>query len=84
MACKELIWIRSSVEHMASTVEYLSISRVDWESMTQQEQNQMLIDVALETMSNAGGCGASVVEDSEVPDEWRVEELRDESLGGQS
>lgn len=68
---EDLIWIRSTVEEMRATEDYVSLPRAEWEAMTPAEQDDHLSNCALELMSNQGGCGAFVVDASEVPDEWK-------------
>lgn len=67
----DMVWIHAHVEQMPEVDEYLSIPRTEWEAMTPEQQDQVITDAALDTMNNAGGCGASVVDESEVPAEYR-------------
>lgn len=67
----DLVWLHAHVEQMSDTDEYTSMDRKEWEQMSETEQDEALTSFALDAMNNAGGCGASVVEEAEVPDEWR-------------
>jgi hypothetical protein len=69
----EKIWICAHVEAMHATDDYMSIDRDAWERMTEAEQNAFIESFASETVSNAGGYGASVVDEFEVPDEYKDE-----------
>lgn len=65
------IWIRATVEEMRATEEYMSVSREEWEAMTESQQMSYCADFAVDTMNNAGGCGADVVDECEVPEEYK-------------
>lgn len=64
------IWLHAHVEEMHESDDYMAIDKDAWEQMPEQEQDYFLASFATETMNNAGGCGASVVDATEVPAEW--------------
>lgn len=63
----DLVWICAHVEQMADTDDYEAMPRAQWEAMTVAERDEHLTVAAIDAMSNAGGCGASVIDESEVP-----------------
>lgn len=65
------VWIRAHVEQMNETTDYVSYTRAEWDAMTEQQREEAITDAAIQAMNDAGGCGASVVDEDEVPQEWR-------------
>lgn len=62
------VWIRAHVEQMQETTDYVSYTRAEWDSMSERQREEAITDAALTAMNDAGGCGASVVDESEVPE----------------
>lgn len=67
----DLVWICAHVEEMRERDDYVAVPRDQWEAMTEAERENYLTDAALDAMSNAGGCGAVVVDEADVPDEYK-------------
>jgi hypothetical protein len=71
MAEGELVWIHAHVERMAEADEYHSIPAALWYSMSVQQRDDYLEQAAQTAMSNAGGCGAGVIDEADVPESER-------------
>ena len=67
---EDLVWICAHVEQMSETTDYISYTRAEWDAMTEAQRDAELSEAAMNAMNNAGGCGALVVDASEVPDEY--------------
>ena len=68
------IWIYSTVEYSTDLdEEYCSVDRAEWEAMSPGERDAYLVDVAVNHQNNVAPSGAQVVEESEVPDDWKQE-----------
>jgi hypothetical protein len=70
-APEPVVWICAHVEQMAETTDYLAIPRAEWDAMTPAEREQAVDNFGAETMSGAGGYGASVVDEDDVPEDAR-------------
>lgn len=65
------VWIHAHVEAMAERDEYLAIPRAEWDAMTTQERDDVIEQCASDAVAGAGGYGAGVVDEDEVPEEWK-------------
>lgn len=66
----DLVWIHAHVEEMRETDDYVSYTRAEWDAMSERQREEAISDAAIAAMNDAGGCGASVVDESDVPAEY--------------
>lgn len=66
-APSDVVWICAHVEEMRETTAYMSVPRVEWDAMTVEQRDAFVDDFGAETMNSAGGYGADVVDESDVP-----------------
>lgn len=72
MSDNDMVWIHSSVELPGGEDEdYFPVSRSEWDAMTPGRQETYLVEVAVVHQNNVAPCGASVVDESEVPDNFK-------------
>lgn len=67
----DLVWIHAHVEEMRVTDEYTAFTRAEWDAMTTQQRDDAIDQAGADAVAGAGGYGASVVDESEVPEEWK-------------
>lgn len=69
----DVVWVRSIVECGAEVFEdYVDIPRETWDSMTREQQKDYLIETAVDHQNNVAPCGAEVVDESEVPQDYII------------
>lgn len=73
MADNDLVWIRTSIDLPAgdNEVEYTSIPRAEWETLSPEDQAKACDQAALDHLSYHASCAGTVVDADEVPDEYR-------------
>lgn len=70
MADTDRVWIRAHIEEIRETTSYISYTRAEWDAMTEDERENAVDDFGAAELANAGGYSVSVVDESEVPDEY--------------
>lgn len=65
----DLVWIELHVEAFGD--DYVSISRAEWEAMSEVEQEQWIQEAVNDHLSNDVSAGGSVVDLDEVPGSHR-------------
>lgn len=73
---EDYVWVRATVEEMSARTDYVAIPRAEWDAMTKAEREQTVESIGADSVAEAGGYGASVVDLSEVPDDEIAEALR--------
>lgn len=72
MSDTDMVWIYSLVEHPGGEDEdYISVPHSEWDAMTPGQHEAYLVEVAVIHQNNVAPCGASVVDESEVPDNFK-------------
>jgi hypothetical protein len=67
----ELVWIRSTVEvGLGDDEDFVAIPLAEWSGMTAFERDRCLVETAVTHQNNVAPCGAEVVDESEVPQEY--------------
>lgn len=64
------VWIHAHVEDMQERDEYIAYPRAEWDAMTVQQRDDAIEEHADAACSSAGGYGAGIVDESEVPAYW--------------
>jgi hypothetical protein len=65
------VWLSANVEDMIARTEYVVIPRAEWDAMTPRQREAAVDQHGADTVTNAGGYGASVVVESDVPENER-------------
>lgn len=65
------VWIHSIVEASGYSEDYISIDADEWAAMTEKQQDDYRCEVAVTHQNEVAPCGASVVDESEVPEMYR-------------
>jgi hypothetical protein len=70
---ENLVWIRTMVECGYLDEDYTSIPRDEWDAMSESQQNDYVIGLAVGHQNNVAPCHGSIVNSEAVPDEYKEE-----------
>lgn len=75
----DVVWVRATAEVSLAGVDptesYIAIPRAEWDAMTPEQQEELLVDQAVQVLAEVASSGASVVDASQVPAADRADAL---------